>query len=144
MRVRALSGVPIFAFALGCRLTTEAPAIETRVIVERTSLRLGDTLIARTVSKNRGTRDAVFLAACKGPVARLFDTAGRRADEYFCAIPESTPIRLAPGDSLVSEQRFRMERPGSFAVVGGFQEYGLDSSKLLAPSAPVFIEVSGP
>ena len=144
MRFRAVSAVLIFAFAPGCRLTTEAPVLETRVIVERASLRVGDTLIARTVSKNRGTREAVFLAACKAPVARLFDTAGRRADEYFCAIPESTPIRLAPGDSLVSEQRFRMERPGSFELVGGFQEYGLDSGKLLARSAPVLIEVSGP
>src|SRR5690242_21763835 len=117
MRFRALSGVLILAFALACRLSTEAPAIETRVVVERTSLRVGDILSARVVAKNRGSREARFLAACEAPVARLFDTTGRRADEYFCAIPESTPIRLAPGDSIISEQRFQMERPGTFTVV---------------------------
>jgi hypothetical protein len=137
---------------IGCGTST-GPAgsvdlLTTRLHVTQSTLRPSETTDVTIVVTNRSTRPVEFHSSCTGPVDRIYED-GKRVDTGFCAIPETSELRIEPGDSVVAHARFPVSRyvgggqyqplpAGSYSLVGGWEVGGM----LRAPSPPAVIDIT--
>ena len=125
-----------------------AEALVTEIMVTPSVLGPTDAATVTLVVTNPTSQTVSFSSSCTGPVFRVY-RGSERVDASFCAIPEASPVRIAPGHSVISETRFPVQQyagggsyaplpPGDYQFRGGWEVQG----DLLAISPPVSVTIT--